>query len=72
MRCDHCEELLPYRAETVVVYEEGGARRARLVMEDSPGLGEAASLKATAKFHPSCYEDARRADPLLPPVETDS
>ncbi len=35
MKCDECEWLLEYKAE-VVVYEDGGVLRAKLVTEDSP------------------------------------
>jgi hypothetical protein len=66
MKCDECERLLEYKAEVVAVYDEGGALRAKLVTEDSPGSGEAARMGATLKFHVDCYEAARAAEPTLP------
>jgi DNA-binding transcriptional ArsR family regulator len=68
MKCDGCERLLRYKGEVVAVYDEDGQRRARLVSEDTPGSGEAAGLRATAKYHRDCYDEVRGRDPALPPI----
>lgn len=67
MKCDGCERLLQYKSEVVAVYRVGGSGslQARLVTEDTPGSGEAAS-QATAKHHRDCYCEARNRDPSLP------
>jgi hypothetical protein len=69
MKCDGCERLLRYKGPVVAVYDEDGEKRATLVTEDTPGSGEAASLRATAKYHRDCYDEARQGDPLLPPIQ---
>ncbi|HYP55974.1 MAG TPA: hypothetical protein VEQ41_06700 [Solirubrobacterales bacterium] len=66
MRCHRCEKLLQYGLEVVAVYKEGGTRRARVVIETTPGTGEADRLGATAKYHRDCYEEARQEDGSLP------
>jgi DNA-binding transcriptional ArsR family regulator len=68
-KCDGCERLLQYKGQVVAVYEDAGKQRAKFVTEDSPGSGEAASLRASAKYHGDCYEAARMQDPSLPPIE---
>jgi hypothetical protein len=70
MKCDECERLLQYRTEVVAVYDEGGQLRAKLVVEDSPGTGEAARLGATLKFHSGCYDSVRVTEPNLPALVT--
>lgn len=69
MKCDCCDRLLQYKALIVVVYDDDGSRRAKVVEEDTPGSGDAADLNATGKYHQNCYEEERLRDSSLPLVE---
>ena len=49
VRCDRCGELLRYKSEIVAVYEKDGRLWAKLVREDSLGIGESGRPGATGK-----------------------
>lgn len=66
MKCDYCDRLLQYKSEVVAVYEIDGVREAKLVIEDTPGMGEAGASNPLAKYHRRCYDDARAGDSSLP------
>lgn len=67
--CAFCGRLLRLEERTVAVYDDGGARRARVVIEGTPEDVRAGEPHATDKYHPVCYEIARRRATTLPPVE---
>ncbi|HEU5143269.1 MAG TPA: winged helix-turn-helix domain-containing protein [Solirubrobacterales bacterium] len=70
MTCFFCGRLLQIEERTIAVYDDGGGtRRAEVVPEGTREDGETDGFRPTAKYHPVCYELARRKETMLPPVE---
>jgi DNA-binding transcriptional ArsR family regulator len=67
--CTLCTRLLNFKEKIVVVYDDDGVIRAKVITEEALGSGETGELHVTDKYHPGCYEQARRRGKALPEVK---